>query len=321
MPTATRPFTRPLKRLSRPETPPPFRITPRDIEILRAVARFRFLSSEQIVRMLGASAQPILVRLKLLFYHAYLDRPDHQRAQLSAFFDEGNPPLVYGLGREGARLLAELGDSVSDKLDWTTKNGRATVHFLAHTLGIADAMLAFDAACAKRANVRLIDHHALLPLMPEATRASHDPFCCHASVKVKASRETLSIAVVPDRLFSLAYPETTRNNFALELDRGTMDIRAKTLKGKSSFRKKQLAYFHAWKAGEHTKAWGFQSFRILTITPSENRIENMIAAQHDVTEGSASGLFLYTTPERIAAHGALGAAWVSGSRERVALVS
>jgi len=41
-----------LKRLSRPDNPPPFRITDRDLEILRTVARYRFMTSEQIARYL-----------------------------------------------------------------------------------------------------------------------------------------------------------------------------------------------------------------------------------------------------------------------------
>ena len=39
------------KRLIRDENPKPFRITVRDMEILRYLARFRFLSSEHIVRL------------------------------------------------------------------------------------------------------------------------------------------------------------------------------------------------------------------------------------------------------------------------------
>ena len=57
-----------------------------------------------------------------------------QHAQLALFFDEGNRPLVYGLARKGAQLLAEVGVAVDAKLDWTTKNARATATFLAHTL-------------------------------------------------------------------------------------------------------------------------------------------------------------------------------------------
>jgi hypothetical protein len=52
------PLTLPLKRLSRPVNPPPFRITDRDIAIIHAIARYRFMTSDHVVRfltMLGRS--------------------------------------------------------------------------------------------------------------------------------------------------------------------------------------------------------------------------------------------------------------------------
>jgi hypothetical protein len=124
--------------------------------------------------------------------------------------------------------------------------------------------------------------------------------------------------VVPDRLFSVAYPDNLRHNFALELDRATADLRSKTLVGKSSFRRKLIGYFHAWRAHRHTETWGFQSFRVLTITPSAWRLENMLALLRDVTDGAASGLFLFTTSERFASEGTLRA-WLNGLGEPTGL--
>lgn len=308
----------PLKRLSRPQDPPGFRITERDAAILRAVARFRFLSSEQVARIIGGSERALRVRLKLLFYHGYLDRPRHQHVQLAMFFDEGNRPLVYGLARRGAQLLAEHGAVVDAKLDWTTKNARATSHFLAHTLEVANAMIGFEQACGEYGALQLIDHHALLPYFPAARRVVRDPFRCR--VDVRHGNATVPIGVVPDRLFSFAYTNGTRHNFALELDRGSMDIKARQLAGKSSFRRKLLGYFHAWRQKRHTEAWGFQSFRILTITPSYKRIESMLAAQREITNDAASGLFLYTTLERLAVHGPLGNAWINATDNATSLL-
>ncbi len=310
----------PLKRLSRPQQPPGFRITERDIAILRAVARFRFLSSDQVARLIGGSEQALLVRLRLLFYNAYLDRPRHQHAQLAMFFDEGNRHLVYGLARKAAQLLAELGEPVDAKLDWTTKNARATSHFLAHTLEIADAMIAIEDASRAHGALRLLDHHALIPYFPQSKQGARDPFRCRVELRDNNGKAAITIGVVPDRLFSFAYANGTRHNFALELDRGTMDIKARQLAGKSSFRRKLLGYFHAWRQKRHTEAWGFQSFRVLTITPSDKRIASMLAAQREVTRDAASGLFLYTTPERLAAHGPLGPAWITSAENATSLL-
>ena len=141
------------------------------------------------------------------------------------------------------------------------------------------------------------------PPAPVNNREAHASELCRTTGRhpwrVRGCALPLNIAVVPDRVFSLALPNSTRHNFALGLDRDTMDIKAKRIAGKPSFRRKLLDYFHAWRERKHTDTWGFHSFRVLTITTSEKRIANMMAAQHEITNGSAAGLFLYTTPDRL----------------------
>jgi len=168
--TLLRPTFLRLPRFRRVETPPPFQLTARDLTILHAVARFRFLSSTLIICLVGGSPQQILRRLQLLFHHGYLDRPTSQVAQLAHAFDFGNRPFIYGLGRAGAHVLAEAGIPLKDRLDWTTKNARATAQFLAHTLETAETMIAFELACRAEGAPTLIDHHDLLPYLPEETR-------------------------------------------------------------------------------------------------------------------------------------------------------
>ena len=145
---------------------------------------------------------------------------------------------------------------LKEKLDWTTKNARATAQFLAHTIETAETMIAFELACRAEGAPALIDHHDLLPYLPEETRDEDAPF--HIRVPVKTKRDSLTIGVVPDRVFSLALPNSTRFNFALELDRGTMDIKSRQLVGKSSYRRKLLGYYQLWREGLHTKSVGLQ---------------------------------------------------------------
>src|SRR6516162_666134 len=310
-------FRRP--RFHRVEEPPPFQLTARDVAILHAVARYRFLSSTLIIRLIGGSSQQILRRLQLLFHHGYLDRPVSQVAQLAHAFDFGNRPFVYGLGRAGAQVLAEAGIPLKEKLDWTRKNARATAQFLAHALETAETMIGFELACRVEGAPALIDHHDLLPYLPEETREEDAPF--HARVALKTARDSLTIGVVPDRVFSLAFPDRTRLNFALELDRGTMDIKSRQLVGKSSFRRKLLGYYQLWREGLHTSQWGFQAFRILTVTPSEKRIENMLAVQREIVGEQGSNLFLFTTPKRLSEKSPLADVWVTGKGAVTALLS
>src|SRR6185312_15764785 len=144
-----------LKRLSRPDNPPPFRITDRDLEILRTVARYRFMTSEQIAR-----------------YLIMLDpaTSSQQHLQLSTFSH-----LVYGLGREGARAIVDAAPHIDPHLEWSTKNARATTPHIVHTLETTEAMLHFERACRARGDLGLLDHHDLIPYFPAPTRDLADP--------------------------------------------------------------------------------------------------------------------------------------------------
>lgn len=129
-------------------------------------------------------------------------------------------------------------------------------------------------------------------------------------VTIQHERKPLEIGVIPDRLFSVVYADNTRHSFALEQDRGTMDVTSKRLTGKASFVRKLVAYYGAFQQGAFHHVWAMNSVRVLTVTTSEKRIANMMAAQHRVTNGEALGMFLYSTPALLETHGPLGNAWL-----------
>ena len=292
-------------------------LTARDLDILQAIARFRFMSSRQVIQYLtGLSAhelsdllretpwahQQILRRLALLFDRRILVRPPQQDLQLSAF-----GPLIYGIARDGARELLARGCNVDAELDWQLKNARASALFLQHTLATTEAMLSFDRACRKLSAVQLVDHHDMTSYFP-APALRDDPYKLRVSIEHHQAQ--LTIAVVPDRLFAIHYPDNSRNVYALELDRGTMDVTAKRLTGKASYLRKLAGYYAAFRQNKFVERWGTKSLRILTVTTSDKRIASMLQAQHSITRGRANDLFLYTTLDRLAAHGPGGSAWI-----------
>src|ERR1700688_2034028 len=81
-------------------------LTPRDLEILRAVQRHRLLRSTHLIALLDGCRQTTLRRLQLLFHHGYLDRP---AAQLD-WYAQGSEPMVYALGNRGAAALVAEGE-------------------------------------------------------------------------------------------------------------------------------------------------------------------------------------------------------------------
>src|SRR5712691_5072166 len=91
-------------RFRRASEPPAFRLTDDDVDIVRQVARFRFIRSTRIAALVGRSVDRTNGRLLRLFHAGYIDRP---RAQLDRFPTEGSAPITYALADRGARLLRE----------------------------------------------------------------------------------------------------------------------------------------------------------------------------------------------------------------------
>src|SRR5262249_9412233 len=73
-------------RFRRAAEPPPFRLTDDDVEIVRAVARHRLITSTNIATLVGRSLDRTNDRLLRLFHAGYVDRP---RAQLDRFPTSG----------------------------------------------------------------------------------------------------------------------------------------------------------------------------------------------------------------------------------------
>jgi hypothetical protein len=309
----------PLKRMTRPATPPNGQLTPRDLNILRALDRFRFLSSAQIAELVGGSAQGVLRRLQFLFYIGALTRPPQQHLQLAAFPDQGNRPLIYGLDAAGADRLAQEDPSISRR-DWKVRNGQASNFFLQHTISTADIVLAFERACRERGDLELIDQQQLRPHFPQATLDLKHPLRLRLEIP-RQRKPPIKTTVAPDRLIAVRrIKDKAALWFAIENDLATMEIAGS---GRARYRRKLNAYYHATRANRHTAQWGCkQSFRVLTVTPSLKRIEHMIEAQREVTNDSVPGLFAYNTPERIAEHGALAATWITSKHpEGISLVT
>ena len=99
-----------------------------------------------------------------------------------------------------------------------------------------------------------------------------------------------------------------------------MDIWANRLVGKSSIRRKQIGYFHGRQQRCFVERWGFKSFRVLMVTTSDARIGAMLRTQRHFVPNCPPGFFMYSTPQRLAQHGALGPAWVTIKRDNVSLL-
>jgi len=293
-------------------------LTERDIEIIQAVHKHRFLDSEQIRLLIGGSRQNLLRRLALLFQHRYLDRP---RAQLEYFRPIRNRPLVYGLGNAGADLLTERFAVPRRKIDWQAKNQAAKRLFLQHSLLISDVRVKLEAACRRDRNTRLIEGDDLLEQCPFATRQKQNPF--RWTVRLLLDGAPLSLGIDPDDIFGLEFRGEQQGRrpayFFLEADRATMPVQRSGFERTSIFRK-MLAYHESWKQRLHERHFGISRFCVLFITTSAERIETMIEANRYFNACKGSAQFLFADHSFLESANPLSHSVLNGTGESLTLL-
>ena len=260
-------------------------LTDRDREILRQVHRHRFLRSTHLVALLGGSRQHILRRLQLLYHHGFLERP---RAQIDYFHSGGSRTIAYGLGNNGAAWLKRELSLPYHRLDWGARNRSTGRLFLEHALLISEIMVTLELACRRNGQVRLLTAEELIP--PGVIRRPRNPF----QWSVVLGNRT-KVGLVPDQAFGLEWigqdNRPTRSIFFLEADRATMPVTRSCLT-RTSFYRKLLAYEATWNRDLHRSRWGFNRFRVLTVTNSPARVINLVSACRQLERGQ--GLFLFT---------------------------
>jgi hypothetical protein len=100
------------RKFVRSEEPPgQLRIQPRDEELFRDLASYRFLDTEQIFALHPAGERNARRRLASLFHMGYLDRPVQQKA-----FAKQGMSLIYGLGEKGKEFFVGEFDPKESRL-------------------------------------------------------------------------------------------------------------------------------------------------------------------------------------------------------------
>ena len=256
----------------------PIQLTWRDLEILRQVARHRFLDSRQISLLVDGSPQQVLRRLQRLFHHGYLDRP---HAQVRYFSEDGSRPMVYALASAGARAIA-----VSGQRRHRYDNRNLKQLYMQHTLQVSDVMVAFTRATRSAKAPRLLLEEDLAP-----DKSPSKAF--QWAVTVKHRNESKRVGIFPDRVFALESTEKGERVFYfVEADRATMPITRRSL-NQSSIWRKLLAYEATWSQKIHESRFGTKRFRVLFVTTTPERVDHLLAACSKLPRGQ--GLFLFTT--------------------------
>lgn len=280
-----------MKRRSRMERVPTgkrIELTSRDLEILRLLARYRFLRSTFIHAFVGGNKTKLVERLGQLYHEVgYLDRPAQQWQAMNARYQ----PAVYELSEKGVEVLGANGGS-SDGGGLSCRGGGPQRQF-AHALMVCEILASFERAAAQMAGLRLVWWPEILAKASVETRMAHKPL----QIGDRKTGTSHARAIEPDALFGIEYRDGRQQAyrfFALEADRGTMPVE-RTDKGQSSYLAKLIAYRTIIVDGSFRRRWGVPNLFVLTVTTSASRLGAIQIAVRKVTEGRGSSAFLFKT--------------------------
>lgn len=290
-------------------------MTEGDIEIVRQLARHRFLRSTHIATLVNRSVDRTNDRLERLYHAGYIDRP---RAQLDYYWKSGSAPLIYALADNGARLLVERDGASFANPEWSRKNREAGRPFIEHQIEIADFQVALHRAVHDRGDVQLLSADDILAAAPAVTREARNPFLLRA--KLSHQGWTREMGVVPDLVFGLKFADGSRRCFMVEIDRGTMPITRSDI-NQTSFERKMRVYLTAYAAGQHARQFGWKAFRVLALTSDNRRIENMIdtARSLRIPRSPGASLFFFASLDDLSRF-PLVSGWQDGMGRNVGLL-
>ena len=287
------------KRFVLPERLPDFRITPRNLALLAYTAKYRLISSDDLALLDSGSAQKTKRELRRLWAHGYVLRP---AMQLRTVALTGPQPIVYGISNKGARLLREHGSHLSADMDYSENCRRAGIAFIDHSVARSRFMAGLEVGQRNQPDVELVEAPAIVAASPEKTRNARHPLKWTARVPDEDGRE-VSSSLISDDLFALVFPDGTASYFLVEIDRGQMPVRrngesAEEIVGgkrrlRTYYKHKLATYYHGWRQRRHVEQLGIEQARVLTVTTSGQRIETMLDALGEVTNGKGSDFFLF----------------------------
>lgn len=257
-----------LPRYGRVRQPPAMRLTKRDQRIFEAIHNYDgMLGFSQIQQRFFSGKSQTEHRLKLLYQHHYLNRPnEEQRRRI--------PEMVYWLDKKGAEMVAGLEGTLLKDFRWRKKPRWFQVE---HDLAVNNFRLLVDSACQATPNFRLETW------IPESEFLA---FPDRIEYHYRGRKKERSIR--PDGSFRLLAHQH-RLHYLVEIDRSTEDNprfqREKLVPG--------LAYL---KSKAYQQRFGKIRSRWLVVTTGERRLANMLRQARRCQTG---GRFYFTTYDKL----------------------
>lgn len=263
--------TKRLPRYKPAKNPPPMKLTERDKRIIEWVYLFRFLTMDQIklLEFGDVSKTACQRRLTLLYHNRYLSaiyKPTH-----SGF---GSSKRAYCLSKRGKDVVAFMFDGTDTRtVKWNEKNNQVEIYFLEHTLAVNDIRVAFTISARSLGySFEWIPEWELKALKEKV----RDP-----------EKPGKFLPINPDGYFILR-DHNRKARFCVEADRATETNRR--------WKDKARGYVEYVQTGQYFKRYNAESLRVLTVTTSQKRLENLLTATKAVKGAS---FFWFTTKDKI----------------------
>ncbi len=252
-----------------PEAIAPLALTERSLAVVRALARYRFLSTSALVKLAAGNEDVTHRHLQSLYHRGMVSRLTIPRLGHRGEF-------IYFL--DNAAALRDIAPRLGAEVDWEcvrTNQERYSVEALADTDGVGRFMFL-------RHELMISDFRASLEVAcrdsggrHELARFQQGP-SLWGSVRI-SSRLTLPFR--PDALLTLRFPSAPeglqRANFFYEADRNTTSLQR--------FRLKLEAYLHYLKQGLQVQAFDIRKVRaVLVETITEERTEQCRAVASEL---------------------------------------
>ena len=287
-PRKSDPEKKPLPRRKRASKPPVMKVTARDIEIVRSVLKYRFLTTQQVLWLFpGGSVLNLKVRLRYLYHHAYLER-------VLIPVVGSNDPFIYAMTEKGATLLADADGVDRSEVKWNRYLNVVQPTHIQHLLSINDVLISLRLSLeAAKLKGEMSDYRII----------RGDPKKHRLTVQVRdLDGHRRDVSVIPDAILVLQPPKGEHGVFFIEVDRATMTT--------GRWQEKVEVYREYSQSAQLEQKWRAQWAILLTVTTSEKRLVSI--AEKTVALGGRRG-FWFTTSGEIAPDTALAAYWVRGT--------
>ncbi|HUR44747.1 MAG TPA: replication-relaxation family protein [Candidatus Saccharimonadales bacterium] len=246
-----------------------FLLTSGDIDIFKLLYKFRFLRREHLSVLTGRSLKKMHGRLFKLVNAGYLTtiRLPQQKH-------------IYGLAKRAQSVLVEQGSDNPELLSERVRIHELKELFLKHEMMIVDFHVILSLA-TRGSPFRLVDWREGTELFDSVFFTDHSGLT--------------RLAVRPDAFFILEdsrRPEgQNRTPVFLEADRSSANH--------TRFKDKIRGYWHYLAQGLHTIKYGIEHFRVLTMTVSDARAQNLSTLASSTLPAQARKYFFFAAQSNV----------------------